>query len=621
MASLPIALLVSATDGSYAIRPVEDPRIWGPIDFAWRFGDTVGRQVTTLGAGPLAGSTLPGSNRLVACGWSPAWDMFYPSTIGGAGLPWNRLGVSFMALSGRARQPSILAITRRGEKLEVAMTPIDHEQAWRGYKDEQGLYALMSRVLDEQGHRLASARILCVGPAAAKTRSGAIGSAPIKDGVLTPVDTWAGRGGLGSRLFKQHGVVAILYGASVDNQDHVPLPIEGLFEELFGKSMKLADLEHTTKYRYDPKFKTGGTFGNNYQLQRERVLAFNYQSVMWGERVRERIHERLIASHYLRQFNEEIVEKDKSHHCGEPCAATCKKVDSKFKKDYEPYQSMGPLIGVFDQRAAESITRLADSSGFDAIQVGGEIAWVMECLFKGWLGPEETGIAERPEWDPETMQATVDSAHNAAIGRKVISWILDDPRAAFLRNGLRAAARAVGGPAAQAAVYNANGDAHGCMVPNQYWVPGVLSPVPIMGRYYLDYTYEWQPPRELGRSSARRMVNELMLDNLGMCRFHRGWAESVLPPLMKRLHGDSADAIAHHRQLAIEIQAHNATHPWETERVVDFVHSYLLKYSADGPKEPALAAWLDRFSSDKKVAARAYWQEIRDGLEEELREA
>ena len=65
------------------------------------------------------------------------------------------------------------------------------------------------------------------------------------------------------------------------------------------------------------------------------------------------------------------------------------------------------------------------------------------------------------------------------------------------------------------------------MVPNQYWTPGALSPMVIMGKYYMHYGNEFIPPRELGRHNAKRFKQELILDNLGMCRFHRGWGRNA----------------------------------------------------------------------------------------------
>ncbi len=613
------ALRVSAVDGSHQLDAIADPRVVGPIDYALSLGDA-GARVTTLGAGPIAGSVVPGSNRLVVCGRSPLWGTFYPSTIGGAGLPWSALGLDFVSIDGRASVPSVLTIIRRRGVLEVAVTPLpDVEQVFAGHAGEVGLYALMRRVVDDHAGDLEVGRVLATGPAATRTRAGAIGSAPLAHGRPTNVDTWAGRGGLGSRLVGAHNLVAVFYGA-----DRAPVSpvdralIDQVFTDRFSRPMKLVDLESTAKYRFDPKFRSGGTFGANYHTLREKVLAFNYRSVLMDDETRLGIHDRLIQGHYLRQFDEEIIGKGNHFNCGEPCGAVCKKVDGKHKKDYEPYAALGPLVGVFDQRAAEQLTHHADACGFDAIQIGGEVAWVMECLKEGWLGEQETGIAERPQWEPEQFAAVEDSAHNARIARSVIDWLLSDPRAATLRRGLRAGSRAAGGAAAQAAVYAARGDGDGCMVPNQYWVPGMFAPMPILGRYYLDYSYEWKPPRELGRSCVARMVRELMLDNYGMCRFHRGWAEELLPELVNRARGIDVDPDAHHLRLARELHADADARPWQTERVVELIHGYLVKVRTDGPPEPELDRWVDRFGSDPAKAALAYWHELRAGIADAL---
>ncbi len=77
-------------------------------------------------------------------------------------------------------------------------------------------------------------------------------------------------------------------------------------------------------------------------------------------------------------------------------------------------------------------------------------------------------------------------------------------------------------------VYTAFGR-NGWMVPNQYWTPGVLAPMAVMGRYYMYYGYDFTPPRSLGNLCAGLMRDELMLDNLGFCRFHRAWAQDMIP--------------------------------------------------------------------------------------------
>ena len=67
------------------------------------------------------------------------------------------------------------------------------------------------------------------------------------------------------------------------------------------------------------------------------------------------MHEKLILDHYLKQFNEETIQTKQQHTCGEPCTAVCKKMRDEFKKDYEPYQTMGPLCGIFDQRGRGAV--------------------------------------------------------------------------------------------------------------------------------------------------------------------------------------------------------------------------------------------------------------------------
>ena len=95
----------------------------------------------------------------------------------------------------------------------------------------------------------------------ALTDFGAVGSAPVKKGKLTPVDTWAGRGGFGSKLFQEHGLVGIIYGGTHIDEDFRDRAVaDQWFQDKFNQKMAAKDMAVTTKYRYDPKLTTGGTF-------------------------------------------------------------------------------------------------------------------------------------------------------------------------------------------------------------------------------------------------------------------------------------------------------------------------------------------------------------------------
>ncbi|HRY45898.1 MAG TPA: aldehyde ferredoxin oxidoreductase N-terminal domain-containing protein, partial [Thermoanaerobaculia bacterium] len=525
-------LFVDPSTGFYRLRRYRVGDYFGPVDLGIHLSDRW--RSLNFGAGLFAGSILPGSNRLVVTGFSPAWRGFYVSSLGGAALVFDNLGLNMLSLVGKAPTPSILYLNRRhGEEVDVEVVPVELGKAFA--RGRGGFYGLMEEVLERFGSRYETdPRVLAVGPAAASTDFGAIGSAPVVKGKLTHADTWAGRGGMGSKMLQEHGVAAVIYGGTFVDEDFRDRTVaDSWFRERYEKKLATKDFEATTKYRFDPKFETGGTFGVNFATVKGRLMAFNYRSQALPESERTALWERLVVPHFLAQFNEETIAKRQQSTCGEPCAAVCKKLRDEYKKDFEPYQTMGPLCGVFDQRAAELLNGAADAAGFDAISVGGVLAWLMECLLAGELTPEELGVTRLPRWEAATFDAVADSMHNAELGVELISSILSGrvDLTEGPRKWGRRVAREKGKRVLDRFVYLASGR-RGWMVPNQYWTPGALAPMPMMGKYYMFYGPEFFPPRTLGKVCAERMLAELAIDDLGVCRFHRGWAEEMLPEIV-----------------------------------------------------------------------------------------
>jgi glyceraldehyde-3-phosphate dehydrogenase (ferredoxin) len=384
------------------------------------------------------------------------------------------------------------------------------------------------------------------------------------------------------------------------------------------------DLEATLKYRFDPKFGTGGTFGANFATLGGRMLAFNYRSIYMSEAERLELHERFIVNHYLKQFNSETIETKSQRTCGEPCSAACKKMRGEYKKDYEPYQTLGPLCGIFDQRAVELLNHPADALGFDAISAGGVLAWLMECLAEGHLSPADLGVSERPVFQLEGFSVESDSMHNARLGVALLDAIIAHRGVLDLSEGARKLARHLarerGTRVLDPFLYTAFAR-KGWMVPNQYWTPGVLSPMAIMGKYYMHYEADFLSPRELGRRSAQRLRAEMILDDLGMCRFRRKWAEEMLPEVMDSLWGMRERFLAHIDRTASRINSRNASVYWESRRNIDFVHRFLeRRREVDGDPSPELLSWLERFRRDPGEAALGFWFETLKGIHESLRE-
>ena len=96
---------------------------FGPIDLGLHLSGRY--RSLNIGTGLLAGSIFPGANRLFFNGFSPCWTGFYVSSMGGAGLVFDNVGVNMISMINRASAPSILYLNRnRGEEVEVIIEKV-----------------------------------------------------------------------------------------------------------------------------------------------------------------------------------------------------------------------------------------------------------------------------------------------------------------------------------------------------------------------------------------------------------------------------------------------------------------------------------------------------------------
>jgi len=113
----------------------------------------------------------------------------------------------------------------------------------------------------------------------------------------------------------------------------------------------------------------------------------------------------------------------------------------------------------------------------------------------------------------------------------------------------------------------------------------------------------------------------LLLDNLGICRFHRAWAEDLMPDIVEKIFGCRDDFIRSLHRTASRITSRNASIFWESERNADLVKYFLQrKKEVDGLDHPDLAQWIAAFDRDPAAAAYEFWYEIHKGIHESLRE-
>jgi len=175
-------LNVDLSSGDWGVSCPLDQTLIGPVAYGWdRYQKDP--ESMTFGGGLLAGSPLAGTRRMIFCGYSPQWEGFYVSALGGAMYVLHRFGVNYVWLRGRCQTDSVLLLRLKNSEYSVRLEPIDVDRLWQGYTDTDdrtwdAFYALQRAVFEKYkgGYDNDWFRILTVGPGAQLTKEGAIGS-------------------------------------------------------------------------------------------------------------------------------------------------------------------------------------------------------------------------------------------------------------------------------------------------------------------------------------------------------------------------------------------------------------------------------------------------------------
>ncbi len=541
--------------------------------------DPLERNLVVLGVGPFARSPFFGTNRMTLVFKSPMTRSLHVTTAGGVGYAFVSSGTGLVVLKGKAKAPRVLVIEgdEEGVKDVKFKAVTDDAFSYGGY---YGGPALVKYMYDMYG----PGRGIAVGPFAKFSVSGSLVSVEEHHGELSPfaVDFF-GRGGPGSALAQAHNVWGILAKGNYEPEPLDPKLPERLAQEVFGESYVNVVLEATKKYRYDPKYKSGGTFGVNYVHYKDLVPMFGYNTIYYSDDVRIRLA-KLVLRHFWEPFQKETIKRRLFGGCGDPCPAACKKVWRGVKLDYEPSNAMGPFIGIMKLDLTVRLLEVVDPYGMDAIEAGHVVAWFMDLLHKGMLKPEELGVSDVPSFDPATYEVE-DSEKNFEIAEKILRAYAEGkglPGEAA-RKGIRRLAKELDARLPERtkermfedlAVYVAFGE-EGYMTPNLYWAPGMVAPLYVLGRYWTNYRPTFDEPEKFAESSFRRALKELLVDNAGICRFHRKWAEKMLPRMYEavlNMKVDDTKAKEVYREIAeYSRKAKAEPVPWESAKTYDVV--------------------------------------------------
>lgn len=642
-------LKLNLSENKVESEELEKEGIYGIIDYGIELHESLKtyelkpydpENVVVMGMGPFAGSTLPGAHRLMFFFRSPLYGTLFPSAMGGAAYAFKNVGIDFVTFEGKAEKPVVVLLYNDGKNVKVKLHEIDAEKVieiWRGYKDEEGVYALTQYLIDIVGEKVQGIeyRIAVVGPAALNTNYGAIFSQALRNGKrLVGSEDWAARGGSGSVLLRAHNVVGIIFGGKpkkkafpeedISNFKTAKTIVEGVHKKSYNEIIS----EKTTKYRFNPKLNTGGTFGGNYPAEGDFVPILNWQMPYIPKEERIRIHESIIK-HYWEPFNKEAIETKNWTTCGEPCPVVCKKHRRGHHVEYEPYEANGPLSGSISLKASDISVHAVDAMGFDAIEFGGTAAWVLELVHRDLLKPEEVGVSGKPEFTKEALlerpvkasevnaKLVAELAHRVAFaeneiariigfGKRKASKILDEKFKDRLKYGESFRDYGVFVPLGE----------DGEMTPTMYWAIGNYIPLPIQGRYWTFYQFGvFLEPEELASRIIASALWEFWYDNVGWCRFHRGWMKPVLKALFMDAYGENVDMEGHAKKQIkrlIKFAKKSGYIPvfWDSMRVIDLV--------AAGSEEFGNEKWTEKFKIDKVGTAKEYLEKVLNAYSEML---
>ncbi|MEM1774900.1 MAG: aldehyde ferredoxin oxidoreductase N-terminal domain-containing protein [Desulfurococcaceae archaeon] len=580
-----------------------------------------------LGTGLFAGSKLYGTHRFVAVFRSPMTHGLHVSAMGGAAYQFN-VNAHAIVITGYSRDPVIIKVFDDGSGevlVDFYEQPLEKITAvWRGYNQEKGVYALQNYLVDlfKDFFEKYVSRCILVGPGSMYSNTGALVSLTLVKGKIDyGSEDYAARSGGGSVLFRAHNVVAIVYGGLYNRASKLPQMITDIshinrfFQENLGKPYTHAVIEAGVKYRYDPKLNTGGTLGGNYPHLGVTTPMLNWNIINLDKSTRQKLHE-LIMKNMWEPFNKEAIETRSWKTCGEPCPLACKKVrKSRFKSDYEPYNGLGPFIGIFDIHEAEKVVELADAYGIDAIELGYIIGFIFECLARGLLKPEELGVSGSPVLDPAKISVET-SKLNSKLAVEIVEKLASGSNPIIrliAERGIRDAAKildilyaervnALGIKFSDIPVYAVFGE-HGHISPNYYWTPGLVAPLYVLGKYWTVYSGVFTEPEDFAVKCIERVAYELMVENAGVCRFHRGWAEKILPKLLEEVFGvkEPLKRALEVYKLIAKYQELAGARPevWDSSRILTFM--------AKAAREYGNTKWAEAFEKDTVSAAYEWW--------------
>ena len=345
--------------------------------------------VLVMAGGPLCGDPrFPGSGKFIVGSISPLTGTFIDSNIGGHFAPLLKMcGFDALAISGIAKEDVIVVVDGDEGSISIKKAPL--------YSDEEdsGAITFGENVLKELNGGEYNENMAAVtnGIGAKNTRYGIINSLYYDKRRKRIRSKQAGRGGTGT-VMRYKGLRAVVVKSSLPRVSaNNPTDNTGVKEagsclkKVVSKNdsqqLSLGNWGTTVLVEYMNKFHILPV--NNYQYGQHADAASTFASV----------------------YFEEYFEKKTPDGCYLGCNLACAKGAEKVLLSTGPYkgrevgidapeyESIGAVtcMGIFDAQYIMEFSYYCDEYGLDTISTGVTMAFLMECVQRGYLSKDEIG--------------------------------------------------------------------------------------------------------------------------------------------------------------------------------------------------------------------------------------
>lgn len=304
-----------------------------------------------VATGPLCGTPIPASSKMIVAGKSPATNGFFYSVSGGRfGVELKQAGFDALIISGKSDEPVWIDI----DNSNVNFMPAN--DLWgTNTLDTQRILKIDKR----------KAETMVIGPA---------GENKIKFSAIMTGSRCAARGGLAAVVGSKN-----LKGIRVYGTNSIKVPNSAMLAE-WVSHVNNSIKDNVTLGSSMPTYGTPGTL---MMLNKLGILGTRNWQSEWFESGEQLSGQKLRGEYNLRNTSCFACPISCSH-VNHISGGTLNGIESEGP-DYETLYALGSMCGISDLATIIAADKLCDEYGIDTISTGVTIAFAMECAEKGYI--------------------------------------------------------------------------------------------------------------------------------------------------------------------------------------------------------------------------------------------